>query len=164
MAAVVLFTVVGLWCVTTDQGPRGPYAADVVAAGQTVDTESVSNTIVWGGGDSLVPAEVTCVVTTRGGGTEAIDVATTPGPRPTAPILRTGSTDEPPATMVVLAEMSPLPGTDLTCSGGGLEAFALGELRLGPPWWVVGVGFFVLAGIAGVWALVTLNLTRGRRT
>lgn len=160
LLGVLVFGVVGWWAVTTDQGPRGPYAADVVAAGTPLDTSSRTSGVVWGRGEALVPEAVTCTGTTNGGEAVDVDVAGLAEPRPTAEILRTGGTDVPPGEMVELFEDSVLPGASVTCSGGGLETYALGELRLGPPWWVVGIGFFVLAGIAAAWALAALVIAR----
>lgn len=161
LAAVLVFGVIGLWALTTDQGPRGPYAADVVAAGTPLDTSSRTSGIVWGRGDRLVPDEVVCTGTTNADETVDLDVAGTEDPRATAEVLRTEGTDVEPGEMVVLFPDTVLPGNAVTCSNGGLEEYALGEFRVGPPWWVVGVGFLVLAGVAAVWALVTLTVTRG---
>ncbi|MEK8227346.1 hypothetical protein NKG05_16505 [Oerskovia sp. M15] len=126
LLGVLLFGIVGLWQVTADKGPRGPYASDVVPAGTVVDTEKVNGTIIWGGGSGLVPDEVTCTVTRREGGTAELDLTSTE-PRATAAVLRPRSAETPPGEMTVLAEIPHLPGTDLTCSGGGLETFALGS-------------------------------------
>lgn len=151
---VLLFTGLGVWQLVAGDAPKAPRASWVVPAGTADEVIIAAGTVVWGSGEALVPEDVRCSITTRNG-EHPVPTQDRPEPHDVVSVRGHGE-------MVALAEVDNLPEGTMSCSGGGLEEFAQGERRSGPSGQVVGAGFLVFAGVAALWAVVTLRVT-GRR-
>lgn len=157
MLGVLLCAIVGTVLVTGPQGLTAPYAGNVHPAGTVADTKG-SRYVIWGAGDELDPQKVTCTKTSYNGSTITLPLGEgVPRETTTVPARGAGS------AMEMTSLLANVFGVDVQCSGGGLEHFALSRYESGPPKWVIGIGFFVFGGVAALWSLLTLTLTRERR-
>lgn len=152
IAAVVLWGVMGIVFLNR-AGTVTPPTSETAAVGGSLPVNG-GNLAVWGTGDPLDPTAVQCSWTTDGGRTVTADPATVDSPRP-----QTSDDELGDVTMIALVDDPWIDGKTMTCTGGGLEGWALGPAS-DPSSRGVGIGFLVGAGFAALWAVVALRVTR----
>lgn len=148
--AVVLFATVGIVQIRIGTAPPNPRFFAPVEAGATT-TAPDKPVAVWGAGVSD-PAAVTCDWRSR----ELV-------PATISEVEDHVVVDDPElGAMTLIGTIEAGLARDVTCSGGGMTSFAFSYHQIGPGPTAVGIGFLVGAGIAALWALLMLSLTRPR--
>lgn len=147
---VALFATVGIVQLRIGTAPPHPRLFAPVEAGATT-TAPDKQVAVWGASVSD-PAAVTCDWRSR----ELV-------PATISEVEDHVVVDDPElGAMTLIGTITAGLARDVTCSGGGMTSFAFSYHRIGPGPTAIGIGFLVGAGIAGLWALLMLSLTRPR--